>query len=300
MLESPPMQLQQVDPLDAQPVEAAADAGAHHLRRHRPRLGAPLGQHGRARPAVPADGPGGGRRCPPHCRNGRPCRRCRTRPRHSRAAPRPRASRSSGPLVALHVGDLPQAGDHPADRRGRAASSWRSGRVTAGLPPLRRRWPRAVPAGRAAAGRRRRTRPEGGRALVQQLGEQRPAIAALAAAHPDARCPLERGERGGARGDGRVDLRQVDLLAAADDVSRVIARTLGLGREPRTAATGPPGTGAGVRANAAGARVGRPARGDGSRRCTPSASAAVAPPRPQQSPTARTSGTVVRQSRRAR
>ena len=40
------------------------------------------------------------------------------------------------------------------------------------------------------------------------FGEHRPAVPPLAATHADARRPLERGERGGARGEGRVDARQ--------------------------------------------------------------------------------------------
>ncbi len=51
VLEAPPMQLQQIDRGDAEAIQAAAHAGAHHLRRHRPRRGAPFGEHGRRRAA---------------------------------------------------------------------------------------------------------------------------------------------------------------------------------------------------------------------------------------------------------
>ena len=44
MLEHPPMQLQEIDPLGLQPVQAALDAGAHDLGRHLARRRAPLGE----------------------------------------------------------------------------------------------------------------------------------------------------------------------------------------------------------------------------------------------------------------
>ena len=48
VVEQPPVELQQVDPLDPQSRQTAADAGAYHLGRHVAGLGAPFGQHRRA------------------------------------------------------------------------------------------------------------------------------------------------------------------------------------------------------------------------------------------------------------
>ena len=53
VLEAPPVELQQVDAGDAQPVEPLLHAAPHHVARHRPGLRAPFGEgHGAAaRPA---------------------------------------------------------------------------------------------------------------------------------------------------------------------------------------------------------------------------------------------------------
>ena len=123
------------------------------------------------------------------------------------------------PAVALHVGDLPQPGHDPADVE--------AGRQLAAVGPGRRALGHAAssaamaPSGTGLIGGRgaKKASSSSGRpeALVQLFGQQRPAIAALAAAHAAARGTLDRAERGGAVGDGAVDARQGDLLAAADD-----------------------------------------------------------------------------------
>jgi hypothetical protein len=48
MLEGPPMELKQVHPLCAQPVESLLHPAAHNFSRHRPRLRAPLRHHHRS------------------------------------------------------------------------------------------------------------------------------------------------------------------------------------------------------------------------------------------------------------
>ena len=49
VVEQPPVELQQIDALDSQPRQTAADACAYHIGRHVAGLGAPFGQHRRAR-----------------------------------------------------------------------------------------------------------------------------------------------------------------------------------------------------------------------------------------------------------
>ena len=96
VLEHPPMELQEVDRVDAEALQALGDAGAHHLRGHRPGRGAPFREGGwtvasRSRRVHAQETR---RRSVRRCRNGRPCRSCRSPRGRSRPSPRPRASRS--------------------------------------------------------------------------------------------------------------------------------------------------------------------------------------------------------------
>src|SRR3954453_6865432 len=56
MLENPPMQLQKIDRLDAEPVETFGDAGPYDVGTHRPGNGAPL-REGRGPDVLAAGGP---------------------------------------------------------------------------------------------------------------------------------------------------------------------------------------------------------------------------------------------------
>ena len=116
MIERPPMELEEVDRLDAEAPQTLLDAGANDGGRHRPRLRAPFGEGDRA----PAPGRALARQEPAGDQFGRAImvghverveavadiggKVVRRLFRVERRAP------------ALHVGDLPQAGDDSADR----------------------------------------------------------------------------------------------------------------------------------------------------------------------------------------
>ena len=297
VVEQPPVELQQVDALDPQARQAAADAGAHHVGRHVAGLGAPFGQHRRASwpPAGISEQPAGdllgtavvvGHVEGVEARVGIGAQGLGGTVEIQR------------PTVALHVRDLPQPGHDAADLE--------AGGELAALGPGRRALGHAVSSAMVLSGTgliggrgAKKASSSSGRpeALMQVLGQQRPAIAALAAAHAAACRALDRAERGGSVRDGAVDARQGDLLAAADDRVR-LGRRRGRPAVPRTVATGRPGTAAAAPAPTAPARP-RHRLADltaAAPAMAPSASAARAPPVPQQSPTARTPGTLVRQS----
>ena len=166
VLEQPPMQLQQVDPVDAEASETAADAGAHHVAGHLPGHRAPFGEHG---------GPGGSGRQPAE-QPADNVLRTAVMVGHVEAVEACRdvvGQRVGRPVlvqwaaVTLHVGHLPQAGHDPADLEARAPA--RGGpagsRAAAWFGLLhtmlidRRQWRPAAPAGLAASARRRRARP---------------------------------------------------------------------------------------------------------------------------------------------
>ena len=106
----PPMKLQQVDALHAQPLQPLVDTGLHALRRHGVGLGTPFGKGVRWWTApVPQKTPGdqfGAAVVICHVEGVEPGVRVLGQT----------LCRSSGvqrPGVALHVGHLPQAGDEP-------------------------------------------------------------------------------------------------------------------------------------------------------------------------------------------
>jgi hypothetical protein len=113
VVEQPPMQLEQVDALDAQAGEAAADAGANDVRRHLARLGAPFGKHrgalaGRHALQQPARDLLGTAIMVGHVEGV-----------EARVGVGAQGSRGAveieRPAIALHVRHLPQPGDHAAD-----------------------------------------------------------------------------------------------------------------------------------------------------------------------------------------